>query len=70
MFQGGGFVVSPVACDAAGLQRRWGYHNSPYLGRLVAKAGLEPATSWLWAKRATGLLYPALKIKDSGNLMV
>lgn len=27
--------------------------------RVVAGAGLEPATSWLWARRAAKLLYPA-----------
>jgi hypothetical protein len=26
---------------------------------IVAGAGFEPATFWLWARRATGLLIPA-----------
>ena len=26
---------------------------------LVAGVGFEPTTFWLWARRATGLLYPA-----------
>lgn len=33
----------------------------------VAGEGFEPSTSWLWAKRATELLYPALlKITPTG----
>ena len=32
-----------------------------YLGKLVAGAGFEPTTFGLWARRATGLLYPAIK---------
>ena len=31
-----------------------------YLEGLIAGAGFEPATSGLWARRATGLLYPAI----------
>lgn len=30
-----------------------GYRNLPYANRLVAEGGLEPPSSWLWAKRAT-----------------
>ncbi len=30
------------------------------MGLFVAGAGFEPATSGLWAPRATGLLYPAI----------
>ena len=38
--------------------------------KLVAGTGFEPATFWLWAKRATKLLYPATKTTNSHTLLL
>ena len=41
-----------------------GYYLIQYISSQVAGAGFEPATFWLWARRASRLLHPAIFHKE------
>ena len=51
--------------NAQVLNTQKGNENEVFQENLVAGGGFEPPTSWLWAKRAARLLYPAIVIKGT-----